>query len=158
MTSTAVILSILGVLSSVGILAGGIGYLVGQFRRGTKQEKAESTDLIKSNDDIKQFYKEQNDDLKEINKVLSQKIEVLTREVGEIRGQLTAETAQRKEYQLIFENRDPETKKFNELVIKSLSDLHKVSAEMVRVLGEIHNMSKLEHDRDLNITATVTKQ
>lgn len=158
-------LTTVGIIGSLGLFAGGIGFLWSKIKGGTKEAKAESTTIIATNDTIKNFFKEQNDDLKEINKILGEKVEALTREVGEIRGQLNAETKQKGEYLAILQNRDPETKKFMEYMVQavkdqsqSMKDQAETNREIIRILGEIHVMTKQEHDRDLNITATVTKQ
>ncbi len=152
-----IILTVMGILTSLGLLAGGIGYLYSKLKSGAKEARAESTDLVTSNDQIKQFYKEQNEDLKNINKVLSDKVETLTREVGEIRGQLNAETRQKEEYLLILKDKNPETKQFMEYMVQAVKDQTTVNTEIVRILGEIHAMAKAEHERDFKITATVTK-
>lgn len=145
------------ILTGIGLFAFGGGYLISRVKGGSKQEKAESTDLISSSDQIKEFYKNQNDDLKEINRVLGVKVETLTREVGEIRGQLTAESKQKTEYLAILQNRDPETKKFMEMMLTFVDKQNETNLEISRILGEIHSMSKDEHDRDFKISATVTK-
>jgi hypothetical protein len=164
-TTLQIILTFVGILGALGLFAGGIGFLWTKIRGGSKEAKTESTDLLTSNDQIKQFYKEQNDDLKEINKVLGEKVDALTREVGEIRGQLIAEKTQNERLEKIFQNRDPETKQFMEFMMQAVKDQSQVAKdqseshkEIVRVLGEIHTMSKMEHERDFSISATVTKQ
>lgn len=149
---------IMGSITSVGILVGGAGYLLGKWKGSTKEERAESVEILSNNDQIKQFYKEQNDDLKVINKSLSEQIQQLTREVGELRGQLNAETKAKSEYLAILQNRDPETKKFMEFMMKAEQDHAQTHAEIIRILSEIHVMSKAEHDRDFKVEATVTKQ
>lgn len=153
-----IIIYTVSILISLGTLAGGVGYLWGKVKVGNKEVKNESVDLIRDNDAIKQFYKEQNDDLKEINKVLGLKVESLIREVGELKGQLNAEMAQRKEYQLILENRDPETKKFMDHMVQSIRDHSETHKEIIRVLSEIHAMTKAEYRKDFTVESTITKQ
>lgn len=148
---------ILGSMICLGVFFGGAGYLVSKYKGGSSEEKAESADLISSNDQIKQFYKDQNDDLKTINQALSDKIEVLTREVGEIRGQLNAERKQKEEYYAILQNRDPETKKFMEYVIEACNTQAQVNKEVLEVLNKLHTLANDEQNRDLKVTATVTK-
>lgn len=140
-----IILQVVAVLTGLGVFFAGGGYLYSRFIGGTKEQKAESVDLIASNDTIKQFYKEQNDDLKEINKALGEKVEVLTREVGEIRGQLNAETKQKADYLAILQNRNPEMQKFMEIMIQAVKDQTQVNInfaenqkEMINILSEIH--------------------
>lgn len=144
-------------MAGLGVLFFGGGYLISKWRSGTKEEEAESRDLISSNDQIKQFYKDQNDDLKAINKALSDKVEMLTREVGEIKGQLNAETKVKEEYLAILRGRDPETKKFMELMVQSVKDQAESQKEIIRVLSEIHSYAKQEHEREVHIEAQITK-
>ncbi len=153
-TLGTIIVWILGSLAGLGLFFFGGGYLISKFKNGSKEEEAESRDLISSNDQIKEFYKQQNEDLKVINTELRSKIEGLTREVGEIKGQLNAETSQKKEYLAILQNRDPETKKFMELLVKAVEDQQVANKEMVELLGEIHGIVKAEQERDLKVVST----
>lgn len=152
------LLWVLGSLGSLGVLLGGMGYLVSKWKGGTKEEEAESKDLISSNDQIKEFYKNQNEDLKKIISEQNGKIETLTREVGEVRGQLTAQSKQAAEYLAILQGKDDGTKKFMELMVQAVKDQAENQKEMIRVLGEIHAMAQAEHDRDFKIESVVTKQ
>lgn len=150
---------IIGIPTGLGLFAFGAGYLWSQIKKGNKQGKDESNELIKSNDDIKAIYKEQNSDLKEINKVLGEKIEALTREVGEIRGQLNSEKAQNERLEKIFQGRDPENQKFMEYMINATKTHDEFHKELMRIVGEIHTFAEQEHQRDFKITTTtnVTK-
>lgn len=156
-TTITIILQISGILGALGVFFGGGGYLISKYKGGTREEKEESADIISSNDQIKQFFKDQNEDYKLIIKEQGVKIEGLTREIGEIRGQLNAETNQKKEYLAILENRDPAMKASLDLLVQSVKDQQVVNKEIVRILGEIHSMAKDEHERDFQITSTVTK-
>ncbi len=144
-------------LGGLGVCAGGIGYFWGKINGGNKEAKAESTDLISDSEKIKNFYKEQNEELKVINKTLGDKVEALTREVGEIRGQLNAETKQKADILAILQGRDPETKKFMEFMVQAVKDQTESHQKIVDVLSEIHKMAKDEHERDFKVEATVTK-
>lgn len=141
----------------LGLFFFGGGYLISRYKGGSKEEKAESRDLVSSNEQIKQFYKEQNEDYKQIIKEQNLKIEGLTKEVGEIQGQLRAEKRQNDELKLIFQNRNPEMEEFMKFMVQATKDQAGTQKEMVRILGEIHTMSKAEHDRDFKVEATVTK-
>lgn len=161
-----VTLTIIGVLGSVGLFAGGIGFLISKFNKGKQEER---TDVISSADQLASFWKEQVEGFKSVIKELTEKLEkqkddhtvemkkVLT-ELGEVRGQLTAESKQKGEYLAILQNRDPETKKFMEIMLKFVDTQSKTNSELARVLKDIHTMAKLEHDRGLEVTSTVTKK
>lgn len=144
-------------LSSVGVFFGGVGYLISKYKGGSLEQKSESNDLISSNDQIKLFYKEQNEDRQRIIETQNEKIQALTREVGELRGQFNAETKQKEEYLAILQNRNPEMQKFMELLVTAVKDQQMVNKEIVKLLGEIHAMSTAEHERDFKVTATVSK-
>lgn len=152
-----ILLIILSSLAGLGLFFFGGGYLISKFKNGSKEEEAESVDLIKSNDTIKAFYKEQNEDLKTINKELGAKVELLTREVGEIKGQLNAETKAKEEYLAILRGRDPETKKFMELLVQAVKDQQEANAGILETLAEIHRMVKADHEKEIHIDATVSK-
>jgi hypothetical protein len=153
-----VILTIVGAIGSVGILAGGFGFLFSKFRKGTMEEK---TDIMSSADQLTNFWKEQITGFKDVIKELREKLEIQTKEfntqlqvmgneLGQVRGQLEAEARQKKEYLAILENRDPATKQFMEYMVKSMENQDKM-------LQEIFKYAKLEHDRDFKVEAIVTK-
>lgn len=151
------------------ILVAGGGYVVRLFNKDTKEEKS---DVVSSANTIMEFWKNQAEEYKvigdekdkrhsekiaELTKDFTAQITALTREVGELKGQLTAESIQKKEYLAILQNRDPETKKFMEIMLKAEEDHDASHKEMMEVLSQIHKMTKDEHDRDFKIVSTVTK-
>ena len=164
--SLQIVLTIIGVLGSVGLFAGGVGYLINRFNKGKTEER---TDVISSADQLASFWKEQVEGFKAIVAELTTKIEkqkdehntemkkVLT-ELGEVRGQLTSESKQKAEYLAILQNRDPETQKFMEIMLKFVDTQSKTNTEIARVLKDIHSMAKAEHDSNLEVTSTVTKK
>lgn len=151
MTFPNILLYILGSLASIGVVAGGLGYLISQFRGGTKKA---NTEIASSSTEIITFYKTENESLKSImgekDKSNDEKFRQLTSEIGEIRGQLIEKEKQNKQYLDIINNRGPETEQFQTAMLDGLSKL-------ATVIGEIHTMAKDEHDRDFTINATVSK-
>ncbi len=156
-----ILLFILGSIVSLGVLAGGIGYLISKFRSGSKEEKAA---ILSSAETLAKFWEDQATGYKsmmaEKDKSNDEKFLKLTTELGEIRGQLLEKDKQVKQYLDILQNRDPETKKFNEYVIKAIENQTIVNQEMIRVLAEIHSMAKDEHERDFKVvtTSSITKE
>ncbi len=148
------ILTIVGIVGSIGIFAGGIGFLFSKFQKGNKEDKA---DALTSADQLTNFWKEQVEGFKLIIADQTEKIRILTGEVGELRGQLVAEKKQNEMAREILQNRDPETKRFMEHMVQSIKDHSETHKEIIRILGEIHSMSIAEHDRDFKVTANVTK-
>jgi hypothetical protein len=138
---------ILGSLASLGIVSGGLGYLIGQFRTGTKKAYSDSSEIIT-------FYKTENQSLKDImsekDKSNDSKFQQLTSEIGEIRGQLIEKEKQNKQYLDILQNRDPDTQKFQTAMVDGM-------AKFATILGEIHTLAIEEHNRDLSITSIVSK-
>lgn len=145
------ILQIIGLV--IGALAGlaGVAALLGvawsQFNKGNRTEKNE---VVNSADTIADFWKKQADDYKEMMKVKDDKnstlINELTRKVGELTGQLTAEKAQNERYEKIFQGRNPEMDTFMKFMIQASKDQSESTREIVRVLGEIHSMASSTHE------------
>jgi hypothetical protein len=150
---------ILGSLATLGIAAGGLGYLVSTFKKG---EKVEKSDIVSSAEQLTQFWKDQADGYKtmmaEKDAKTAEQINALSREVGELKGQLISESKQKAEYLAILQNRDPDTKNFNDYVMQSIKNQEGINNEIVRILKEIHTMSTEETKRELHIEGTVTKQ
>lgn len=149
----------------LGVGASGLGYFWGKIKGGAKEAKAESTELVSSEQQIKEFYKKQNEDLQVIIAEQTKQINELSREVGEIKGQLNAETAQKKEFLAILQGRDPQTQKFMEFMTQCMKDQTESHTKIVdklmengKMILEIHKMTKDEHERDFKVEATVTKQ
>lgn len=151
------------------IAAGGIGLLVQMFRKKPRDEKNE---VLNSANTIMDFWKNQaeqykvisdekdktyNEKITSLTKQFTDQIAILSREVGELKGQLTSETAQKKEYLAILQNRDPETKKFMEFMLKAQENHDEAHKEMMRILGEIHTYAKEEHEREFKVISTVSK-
>ena len=156
-------------IKTIAIILGGIsafGFAIGYFYVRIIQGKKSG---IEDSSQITDFWKKRADDYKlmldekesaHIQRVkdLSEQVNNLTREVGELRGQLNSEKKQNDKLEQIFQNRDPETKEFMLLMIKAVADQNLINKEVVGILKEIHNMSKLEHERDFSVTSTITKQ
>lgn len=143
------------------VVAGG-GWVIRLFNKDGTQDK---NDVVNSANTILQYWKTQAEEYKIVidakDKAHSEKVSTLTTEftkqitkltgeVGELRGQLSAETNQKKEYLAILQNRDPETQKFMEFMVKAMENQDKI-------LSEIFKIVKAEENRELKITSTVVK-
>ncbi len=128
-----------------------LGVAFASFRKGNRSESGE----------IIEFYKKQAADYKDIlettRKEYVAKHEDLLAQVGILRGELNTEKKLREQYEAILKDKNPETEAFMKLLIKAVEDQNKVNKEVVTILKEIHTYAKTEHDRDLQITSTITK-
>lgn len=165
MISLPSIIIIIGSLGSLGLLAGGMGYLISQFKSGSSEQKK---DVLSSASEATNFWKEQADSFKAMavqekeaaaikDKDWNIKFTELSREVGEIKGQLFEKEKQAQQYLEILQNRDPEMKQFMQYMVQSVKDQTESQQKIVEVLNDIHVMTKAEHDRDLSITSTISK-
>ena len=78
--------------------------------------------------------------------------------MGELRGQLNAERAQNERLEKIFQNRDPETQKFYELVVRAIESQQVANQEFLKTLNEIHKIVVDESTRDMKVEAKISKQ
>lgn len=158
-------MSILQWIVNVGAAFLIIGIAYSQFFKGKSKGEAE---ILSSSEETKKFWKDQAQDYKTMMEerervnvaradALTKQINELTKEVGELKGRLISEQTMRERLEQIFQNRDPETQKFMELMIQSSKDQAEAHKEMIRVLGEIHSMATEEKQRDFHVTATVSK-
>lgn len=126
---------VLGFVASLGIFAGGIGYLISSYRSGSKQEKSE---VISSAETLTNFWKEQADGYKimmaEKEVSWNSKFEALTRELGVLQGQLAATEQQRAQFEAILKDRNPETEEFMKNVTAAMIEIrdfmHSINAHM----------------------------
>lgn len=153
-----VILIAVEILVGLGVFVGGVGYLYRTFSKSGRDEKA---DVLSSSEQLVDFWKQQVEGFKEVIKELREKLEIQAKEfneklqtmgneLGSVRGQLDAESRQKKDYLAILENRDPATKQFMEHMVKAMENQDKI-------LQEIYKFAKVEHERDFKVEATVTK-
>lgn len=145
-------------LLASGVFLGGVGFAYEKIFKGRKEAK---TDEVSSADNLITFWKERAEEyrtaLEAHRTETNSKLTELTRQIGELQGQLKSEATTKKEYLAILQGRDPETKKFMEYMMKATEDHDKAHGEIMKVLGEIHKMTKAEADRELHITSTVVK-
>lgn len=148
----------MGCIASAGICAGGVGYLIKSFKKGTKEEKGE---IISTSEQVVNFWKSQAENLQLMlerkEKDWNEKFQGMSREMGELRGQLTAEKVQNDRLEKIFQNRNPEQEKFMELVVTAINNQNTVNAEVVRILGDIHGMAVEEHNRETKVETVITR-
>lgn len=146
---------ILESLATLGIVVGGIGFFISSFKKGNREFLSSSAEMV-------EFYKTENANLKSImadkDKSNDEKFQQLNKELGEIRGQLIEKDKQNKQYLDILQNRDPDTQKFQELLVKSASDQNEINKQVVEILQEIQKYAILEHERDFLVTSTISKQ
>lgn len=154
-----IILFIIASIAALGILAGGIGYVISSFKKGGRQERS---DVISSAETFAKFWQEQAEGYKSMMESkdikYTDQINALSREVGELKGQLNAETQQKKEYLDILQNRDPETKKFMEFMVQATTTQAAINQEIIETLKEIHKMVLEERKKELHLDATLTKK
>lgn len=147
-----------GALLDIGVFIGGIGYLLRSWK---KEDRDEKTEVMSSSDTLTNFWKEQAEGYKvvmaEKDKANDIKFTALTKEVGEIRGQLIEKEKQNTQYLEILQNRNPEMQKFMEFMIQAMKNQDECNTKISTILSEIHTMAKAEHERDFNITAQITK-
>lgn len=150
------ILQYIGIGAATGLILGVLSVYIIKGRR------TESGDLIK-------FYKEEASGYKEmaeaIRKEYSDKFEKITREMGELKGQYTAEKEAREKWEAIAKDKNPEMTEFMKIMLKSCEDQGKagveqgkINVEILLLLKDIHKMQQQEHDRDFKAELTVTKQ
>jgi len=162
----------LGGIASLGIFFFGAGFWYSQFGKGKREEK---DDIVSSADKLTQFWKDQAEGYKammaEKDRSNDDKIQKLTREVGELRGQLTEKTTSYEKLEKIFQNRNPEMESFMKTILavaeqsqtfmanntQFQSDQHNIMIEIRDFMGHIN--THLESvDKDLKIEAKISKQ
>ncbi len=149
MTPLQIGLLILEILGGLGLLAGGLGFLLQSFKKSGREERLA---VVDSADNIAEFWKKQAEEYKSMmvlkEEKTSKQINELTREVGELKGQLNSEKAQNERLERIFQNRNPEMESFMKAVVSDIQNhesFHKVMINMLesmtQVLGDIHKTS-----------------
>lgn len=127
------------------------GVAYAYFKKGKRGEEG----------DIVKFYKDRMEDYKLIaettRKEYTEKHEELLRKFGVLQGEFNTEKSLRIQYETILKDKNPETETFMKLLTNAVVDQQKVNKEVVQILGEIHTMAKMEHDREFQVTSTITK-
>lgn len=159
------ILVIVGSITSLGILAGGIGYCISSFKKGSKEEKNE---VITTSQEIINFWRSQAENLQVIlerkEKEWNERFQLISSELGELRGQLNAEKIQNERLEKIFQGKNPEQEEFMRFMVKAVegrdkvyADLMSASAEIIKIVGDIQRLAVEEHNRETRVETTITK-
>ncbi len=169
MDTTKIAIMVMGSIASLGILAGGLGFLMSKFKSGSKEEKE---GLISSSEKLTEFWKSQSEgykimmeakdekwrlESKEKDEKYRQEMQSLTREVGELRGQLNAEKSTNERLEKIFQGRNPEMEEFMKFMIQATTNQTEGQKAILEVLEEIKKMSLEEKTRELHLEGTVSK-
>lgn len=157
--------------AALGVFFFGAGFWYSQFGKGKREEK---DDIVSSADKLTQFWKDQAEGYKTMmvakDKTNDDKIQQLTREVGELRGQLTEKTAAYEKIEKIFQGKDDSTQAFMRTMlgvaeqsqtfmadnVKFQNDQHNIMVEIRDFMGNINTHLK-DANKDLKIEAKISK-
>ena len=157
------------IVLGVGMFAGSLAFVVDKFFSRKKKEDVEE---LSSANGIAKFWKEQAEQYKAVadekEKSYASKLELLTKDFndkytdlkekfGKLQGQYEAEKGARERAESILKDRNPETQKFMEAMLKSAKDTSEHNEKAAVILEDIFRMCKAEHERDFKVEATVTK-
>jgi len=146
-----------GAVISLGIFAGGVGYLMQAYKKSGREERKDVTD---SADTISEFWKKQAEELKLIlqtkdtefnaqlaktTKEFNEKIQDLVKQVGILTGQLTAEKAANDRFEKIFQGRNPEMEEFMKFMVQSAKESQETHEKIIEVLTDLHKTSSSNH-------------
>ena len=140
-----------GGLAGIGVLFGGLGFAYAQFRSGSGKAKDELIGTLKDTitaerDKAEQLAKEkveqQNFHQTQINQ--------LNEKIGKLQGLYEESKERNKDYLAILQGRDPEQKKFMEIMSKAIVDGAKMNSEAQKymkdtteILDEIKTFMKI---------------
>lgn len=140
------------ILAGLGTLLGGVGFAIYSYKKSGRQERKDVTETA---DVISEFWKNQAEELKLIlqtkdvevqsqiaalTKDFNEKIQDLTKQVGVLTGQLTAEKALNEKLEQIFQNRNPEMEGFMKYMVDATEKHSETHEAMLKVLADLHGM------------------
>jgi biopolymer transport protein ExbB/TolQ len=141
------------VLGTLGLFAAGVGTVIYGVKRTERQERK---DLTETADTISNFWKNQAEELKEIlatkdsefniklaavTREFNEKIQDLVKEIGMLKGQLSAEKAINERLEKIFQNRSPEMEAFMKYMVEATEKHNETHEAMMKVLTDLHAKS-----------------
>ncbi len=138
---------VLGGIVSLGVLAGGIGYLVSQFSKGKGDEKK---DDLETQNELTLYLKNQVEGYKEIADKQNKKIADMDKELTTFKALIEEKDKTIAKYLEILQNRNPDLEKSLKEISASMSD---IKVFMQHVDTHLEKSSK-----DMKITGTVTQQ
>lgn len=154
---------VIGSIGSLGLLAFGAGYLMSQFGKGSRDDK---TSIMESAEKLTTFWKDQAEGYKVMMAEKDNKnqglINDLTRQVGELRGQLNEKQASYDKLEKVLQGRGPEQEKFMATMLSVaeqaqsfMTTQQKFSESMGKLMEQIDTHLK---SQDLKVVSTITKQ
>lgn len=141
---------------TIGVSLGtALGVAAAFFWKNKNSSSGEALSLLQKENEIfrDQLHKKEEAHLREVKEIreeFTKQVSDLTEKFGIMQGKYEKEKEEREKFEAIAKDKNPETQEF----MKFMIDTQK---EVVNILKEIHTYAKVEHDRDFNITATVTK-
>jgi uncharacterized phage infection (PIP) family protein YhgE len=144
------LLTNLGGLAGVGVLAGGFGIAYAQFRSGSTKAKDELIVTLKETAEAEQIKAERLAEEKRVLMDSHQKqINELTEKIGKLQGLYESAEKRNKEMLEILQGRNPEQKEFVEMMRKATQNSKKVTDDAtsymkksIEILGEIQDFMK----------------
>lgn len=140
-----------GGLAGIGVLFGGLGFAYAQFRSGAGKAKDELISTLKETataerDKAAQLAKEKV----EQSQFHQTQINQLNEKIGKLQGLYEESKDRNKEYLAILQGRDPDQKKFMEIMSQAITEGAKVNAEAQKymkdtsqILDEIKTFMKI---------------
>ncbi len=115
-----------GGLAGIGVLCGGLGFAYSQFKSGSNKAKDDLVQTLKDALEIEKAKVFQlNEEKNMLQKAYQEQINVLTMEVGKLKGLHEANERKIKEYTDILQGRSPEQKKFMKDTVSALGEIRK---------------------------------
>lgn len=143
-----------GGLLTLAAVAALVGVAVSQYRKGSREEK---TDVVSSAEKLTNFWKEQSEGYKimmeEKDKRYQEQINELTKQVGELRGQLNEKVAQAERYEKIFQGRNPEQEAF----MKTMLAVAQQSQTFMEAQGKRDEMIQLSLQEIASFMKTINQ-
>jgi|GEM_PF-6574254 len=149
------------IVIGLGVFAGGIGYLVSIFKKGTATIKEQSENVVATSDQLTQFWKDQVEGFKQMVAAQDLKLQMLTNDLNKMKGQMEEKEKQNKSYLEILQNRNPEMEQFMKTMLIYQKDSMTLFEQMTHALSVIHDHTinkDLPKADGLQFSGIVTKQ
>lgn len=154
-----IVLVIMGSLASLGLLAGGVGYLYSQFVTGKGSRSKEN---IETENSLITFLKNQNEGFEKIVKEQNVKIVDLGKEMAAMKATNEEKDKTIEKYLSILQNRNPELEQFMQKMTVLGENSEAFMKGQIVIMGEIQTFMQAINthmetaNKDLKIEATVS--
>jgi chromosome segregation ATPase len=125
---------IMGSITAIGVFAGGLGFIISQFKDGKNKDKV---DTLNNDQTLLNYFKEKNEGYAQAVVDLQKQIADLNSKIAVLSATIVERDKQLSDYKAIFTGTDTGTKTFQATMLQSVKDRENFQEKTAEILESI---------------------